>query len=92
MKIVKKENSIEINQEQYIEKLLERFGLESCKSVETPLAEIKLTREDCPQEGSEEQERMKSFHYRNLVGCLNYLACSSRPDIAFFSKFLNFFC
>ena len=51
MKIVKKENSIEINQEQYIEKLLERFGLESSKSVETTLAEIKLTREDCPQEG-----------------------------------------
>ena len=70
MKIVKKENSIEINQEQYIEKLLERFGLENCKSVETPLAEIKLTKEDCPQEGSEEQERMKNFDYRNLVGCL----------------------
>ena len=78
---MKKENSIEINQEQYVEKLFERFGLESCKSVETPLAEIKLTREDCPQEGSKEQERMKSFDYRILVRCLNYLACSSRPDI-----------
>ena len=72
MKIVKEENSIEINQEQYIEKLLERFGLESCKSVETPLAEIKLTRQDCPQEGSEEQERMKNLDYRNLVVRLNY--------------------
>ena len=91
MKIVKKESSIEINQEQYIEKLLERFGLESCKSVETRLAEIKLTREDCPQEGSEEQERMKNFDYRNLVGCLNYLACSSRPDIAFAANFLSSF-
>ena len=57
MKIVKKENSVEINQEQYIEKLLERFGLESCKSVETSLAEIKLTREDCPQEGSRAHEK-----------------------------------
>ena len=88
MKFVKKENSIEINQEQYIQKLFERFGLESCKSVETPLAEIKLTREDCPQEGSEEQERIKNFDFRNLVGCLNYLACSSRPDIAFAANFL----
>ena len=61
MKIVKEENSIEINQEQYIEKLLEKIGLESCKSVETPLAEIKLTREDCPQAGNEEQERFKNF-------------------------------
>ena len=58
---MKRENSIEINQEQYIEKLLKRFGLERCKSVETPLAKIKLTREDCPQEGSEEQGRMKNF-------------------------------
>ena len=91
MKIVKKENSIEINQEQYIKKLLERFGLRSWKSVETPLAEKKLTREDCPQEGSEEQERMKNFDYRNLVGCLNYLACSSRPDIAFVANFFSSF-
>ena len=65
MKIVKKENSIEINQEQYIVKLFERFGLESCKSVEKPLVEIKLTRENCPQEGSEEQERMKNLDFRN---------------------------
>ena len=89
MKILKKENSIEINQEHHIEKLLERFGLESCKSVETALAEIKLIREDFPQERSEEQERMKIFDYRNLVGCLNYLACSSRPDISFAANFLS---
>ena len=62
---LKRENSIEINREQYIEKLLERFGLESCISVERPLAEIELTREDCPQDGSEEQERMKNLDYRN---------------------------
>ena len=74
MKIVKKENSIEVNQEQYNEKLIERFRLESCKSVETAFAQIKLTREDCPQEGSEEQERMKNFDYRNLVGCLNLIS------------------
>ena len=91
MKNVEKENSIEIKQEQYIQKLLERFGLKSCKSVETPFAEIKLTREDCSQEGSEEQECMKKFDYRNLVGCLNYLACSSRPDISFAANFLNSF-
>ena len=86
---MKKENSIEIQQEHYIEKLLERFGLESCKSVETLLTEIKLTREDCPQEGSEEQERMKNFDYRNLGGCLNYLVCSRRPDISFAANFFS---
>ena len=88
---MKKENSIGINQEHYIEKMLERFGLENCKSVETPLAEIKLTKKDCPREGSEEQERMKNFDFRNLVGCLNYLAGSSRPDIAFAANFLSSF-
>ena len=32
---------------------------------------------------------MKSFDYTNLVGCLNYLACSSRPDIAFAANCLS---
>ena len=86
---MKKENSIEIQQEHYIGRLLERFGLESCKSVGTLLTEIKLTREDCPQVGSEEQERIKNFDYRNLGGCLNYLACSSRPDISFAANFCS---
>ena len=31
---------------------------------------------------------MKYFDFRNLVGCLNYLACSIRPDIAFQANFL----
>ena len=34
---------------------------------------------------------MRCFDYRNLVGCLIYLACSNRPDIAFAANFLSCF-
>ena len=34
---------------------------------------------------------MKNFDYRNLVGCLNYLTCSSRQDIGFAANFLSSF-
>ena len=64
---------LEINQEEYIKEVLQRFGMSDCKPVGTP-AEGYLER--CPNGEA-------SRDYMSLVGSLLYAAMVTRPDIAF---------
>ena len=92
MKIDYSGNEIRISQEKYVEKLISRFRMTEAKPITTPIGENeKLTKEDCPLEGSIEQENMKKCDYRGPVGCLNYRALSSRPDICFAANLLSSF-
>ena len=80
MKIEKTSSEIKFSQEKYIEKILETFKKNDCGPTGTTLEEnCKLSKNDCPQEGSEEQLRMSRTNFRSLIGCLNYLPLSSRP-------------
>ena len=81
---------IAIDQHQYIISMLEKFGMKDCKAVSTPLAErTVLTVADCPQPNTTQQQDMAAYDYRGLVGCLNYLATTTRPDIAYASHALS---
>jgi hypothetical protein len=92
MKIEKTQQGIEITQTKYIEKLLERFGMTDCKGAATVVEEkTTLTKNDCPREGSIEQIEMVNNDYRGLVGSLNYLSHTTRPDLAYISHMLSCF-
>ena len=71
---------LSLSQELYAETVLERFGMDRCRSVSTPMS-VAPTKADMPAEGSEEQAEMVKIPYRNLIGCLMYLAVCTRPDI-----------
>ena len=44
--------NIRVNQKSYVERLLQRFGMEDCKAVSTPLAEkFRLSKDDSPEAG-----------------------------------------
>jgi len=92
MKILQSESSVAISQEGYIEKLLDNFGMTDCKPSFVPCPEgTKFLVEDCPVDGSDEQKLMINRNYRGLVGSLNYLSNTSRPDLAFVSHSLSRF-
>ena len=58
---------LEISQENYIEKLLENFGMKDVKGLFTPVAEKQqISRSDCPNEGSQEQKEMKNCNFRGM--------------------------
>lgn len=79
-----KERTLWISQRQYLETLLQRFGMENCKPAATPMeSRLKLEKGD--------DVNRSSKPYRELVGCLAYVAQCSRPDLCasvnFFSQY-----
>lgn len=67
-----------IDQSIYIEKILRKFNMASCKPISTPMnSGQKLT------ESSDEEKCSGDTPYREAVGSLLYLSLISRPDISF---------
>nr|KYP53356.1 Retrovirus-related Pol polyprotein from transposon TNT 1-94 [Cajanus cajan] len=72
-----------LSQQKYIERLLDRFNMNNCKPVSTPLAaHFKLSSDLCPQT-KEEMERMSHVPYASAVGSLMYAMVCTRPDLAY---------
>ena len=67
--------TIHMDQHQYIEKLLERFGMQDCAGADTPAAVMQLTTNEKPVD-----EKLRSRH-QEAVGSLLYAAICTRPDI-----------
>ncbi|XP_017980980.1 PREDICTED: uncharacterized mitochondrial protein AtMg00810-like [Theobroma cacao] len=82
MEIVQKPDYICIHQTKYARELLQRFNMEACKSVDTPLTS---NNKFCKNDGSGDDNGVV---YRSLVGCLLYLT-ASRPDIMYAASVLS---
>src|SRR5579859_3772529 len=84
----RKDGSIKIHQNPYIQQLLERHGMMDCNPVTTPLdmstKPSSITSEEAPADTRE---------YASMVGGLMFAACVTRPDIMCtvgqLSQFLN---
>lgn len=75
-----------MSQQSYIEELLNRFNMIDAEPIGTPMdTSTKLIRR------SESIEMDEDVPYRELVGCLTYLAVTTRPDISFAASCLGQF-
>jgi hypothetical protein len=71
------ENGIYLCQSQYIQRLLEKYGLSEANVVSTPMdSNVKLVKNDSYS------KRVDSSRYQSMVGSLLHLARATRPDIA----------
>ncbi|XP_071906234.1 uncharacterized protein [Coffea arabica] len=71
-----------LTQENYLEKVLENFGMKDAKLVTTPLANrVLLSATQSPQSVKEAQY-MARIPYSNAIGCIMYTMVCTRPDIA----------
>jgi hypothetical protein len=78
----RKDQKLWLSQEKYIEKILQRFNMDKCKSVTSPFANhFKLSHDGCPKVDKEKKE-MKNVSYASVVGSLMYAMVCMRPDIA----------
>ena len=72
---------LELNQTTYIQNLIKKFNQYDSKEVSTPMeVSLVLTKED-EAKTPEELNLMNTRPYRSLVGALNYLCGTTRPDI-----------
>ena len=71
-----------LSQKSYIEKVLERFGMQQSKLVSTPLAaHFKISTDLLPQ-SKEEKEHMSHVPYASAVGNMMYAMVCTRPYIS----------
>ncbi|MDA3833359.1 MAG: reverse transcriptase domain-containing protein [Spirochaetales bacterium] len=69
-------NRISMKQPAFIDRIIEQCHLKDQRMHDTP-ADTILNRD------SEGQPRKNEFHYRSIIGQLNYLAATTRPEIQF---------
>jgi len=83
------DGTVHLTQPHLIDSILEELGLhgENVKGKSTPAASSKLLsgHKDCPEFDGH-------FNYRRVIGKLNYLEKSTRPDIAFAAHQCARFC
>lgn len=77
------EGGIRMNQEVYIQELLERYGLQECQPAYTPLEPGNSISFKDSSKTDDERQAMKNVPYKELVGSLGYISQCTRPDIAF---------
>src|SRR5271167_1950159 len=82
------DGSIKIHQEQYIQQLLLRQGMQDCNPVHTPLdTSVKLCKT------TDDNALTNQKEYASIVGGLMFATCVARPDISCatgqLSQFLN---
>lgn len=74
---------ITLDQEKYIDELLNKFNIVDCKVVDTPI-ETKLS-------VTKSEVCSKTLPYQELIGSIMYLAVLTRPDIVFSVNYLSQF-
>ena len=70
-----------LSQRDYVEKVLDKFGMRNSKPLSTPLANhFKLSSEQCLKT-DKDIEDMSNVPYASTVGCLMYVMVCTRPDL-----------
>lgn len=81
--INKSTNVITLDQEQYINQLLEKFDMSESHAVETPI--------ECKLNVDKSNVCEQKLPYQKLIGSLMYLAVLTRPDISYSVSYLSQF-
>jgi hypothetical protein len=91
MNVIQEADSVTLTQRHYINTQLERFGCQHLYPASTPMKPNSHLVKSSRQE--QEAHLESGNNYRSLVGALNYLSVTTRPDITFavssLSQYLN---
>ncbi|KAJ0390641.1 hypothetical protein P43SY_010880 [Pythium insidiosum] len=78
-----KARTMTVTQTQYIKTIVDRFNQQGARNVTNPCDQsLKLSKADAPQT-VDEKEEMSKKPYRSLIGCIQYVAQCTRPDVTY---------
>jgi len=78
----RKNGIISLTQHKYIRNGLEKFNMDKCKPVQTPLpSHFRLSCQQYPNSDAEKAE-MNKFPYSSAIGCLMYAMVPTRLDLS----------
>jgi len=73
-----------LSQAKYIETILTKFHMASCKPVSTPLeAGIRYSKTQAKDLSPDDAQYMTTVPYSQILGCLQYLVTYTRHDLAY---------
>jgi hypothetical protein len=74
---------IELSQDVYIDKILNRFNMQDSKKGFLPMSHvITLSKKQCPSE-LDEQERMRVIPYASAIGSIMYAMLCTCPNVSY---------
>jgi hypothetical protein len=77
------EGRLSLDQQAYIEEIVQRFGMADATPVATPAdPSLRLDKSMAPKTDEQSRE-MTRVPYKEAVGCLSFVAQTTRPDIAY---------
>jgi len=80
---------LHLSQEQYADEILERFGMADCNPSATPMdPNTRLLASDRP----DAVDPVRRLRYQEITGCLQFMACWTRPDLTFTANQLGKHC
>ncbi|UYV67906.1 hypothetical protein LAZ67_5002464 [Cordylochernes scorpioides] len=83
IKIIQDKEGISLQQSHYVQQILQKYGMETCKEVPTPGSkEINL-------DNHIEDDNCDQHTYQEALGMLMFLAVNTRPDIAYITSKLS---
>jgi len=72
------DDGITLSQTTFIDKILNRFSMQNCKPVSTPIDSNHQLKAF-----NDEDERTDATAYQQIIGSLMYLVTGTRPDLAY---------
>jgi Reverse transcriptase (RNA-dependent DNA polymerase) len=78
-----------LSQEHYIRKVLEKFRMQDCKSIDTPIAKGEGLSLRMRPKTPDEKIQMEKVPYSSAVGSLIYAMMCTTPDISFAVRMVN---
>jgi hypothetical protein len=80
---------IRLNQDAYIDKILNRFNMQDSKKGFLPMShDITLSKKQCPTD-PDKQMRMRTIPYALAIGSIMYDMICMRPDVSYALSAMN---